>query len=380
MRAYGTGSIRAYKTRNGERYQVSLPPLTTGGKRAWKSYPTRAAAEQQLALACAAVAQGEVEHISAMTLQLYGERWLAGRRHRTAADDRSRWQRFLASRPLAQLALSEITPGQIKRLLEGLQRTRKLVPVAGKRFAKATAKEFISAQTIRHVYGLLRRILSDAVIDGHLERNPCDGYRPPDAEKLRAKQLRTFLSRDEIEHLLGCTAVDLKYRLIYEVAIFTGLREGELWGLRWGDLELGPSPRCTARHSYGGKTKNTKTREFVLLPRAATALRRWRELSITTQATDLVFPGLRGRMHAEGYDAEWAGRGKNRELAGIRAGVRFHDFRHTFASHLIMGTWGAAWRIEEVREYIGHSSISVTQQYAHLSDDHLSELAGRTCG
>jgi integrase len=47
--------------------------------------------------------------------------------------------------------------------------------------------------------------------------------------------------------------------------------------------------------------------------------------------------------------------------------VRFHDLRHTCASHLVSGTWGRAWRLEEVRDYLGHSNISVTQRYAHMS-------------
>jgi hypothetical protein len=45
----------------------------------------------------------------------------------------------------------------------------------------------------------------------------------------------------------------------------------------------------------------------------------------------------------------------------------FHDLRHTCASHLVSGTWGRAWRLEEVRDYLGHSNISVTQRYAHMS-------------
>ncbi len=55
--------------------------------------------------------------------------------------------------------------------------------------------------------------------------------------------------------------------------------------------------------------------------------------------------------------------------------VWFHDLRHTCASHLLMGSWGSAWRLEEVRDFLGHESITSTQRYAHLSQDHLQKKA-----
>ena len=58
--------------------------------------------------------------------------------------------------------------------------------------------------------------------------------------------------------------------------------------------------------------------------------------------------------------------------------MRFHDLRHTCASHLLMGTWGRAWKIEEVCAFLGHSDITVTQRYAHLSPDHLNRAAAET--
>ncbi len=60
--------------------------------------------------------------------------------------------------------------------------------------------------------------------------------------------------------------------------------------------------------------------------------------------------------------------------------VRFHDLRHTCASHLVMGTWGRQWTVNEVSAFIGHSDISVTQRYAHLSVDHLAVAAAETTG
>ena len=65
-----------------------------------------------------------------------------------------------------------------------------------------------------------------------------------------------------------------------------------------------------------------------------------------------------------------------RKRAGIERRVRFHDLRHTCASHLLMGTWGVRLSIEEVSAWLGHSSTAVTQRYAHLAPDHLSARVG----
>lgn len=379
MRTYGTGSIRRYQTQQGERWRAALPALSTGGRKRYKSYRSKEEAEQALAAAMLAVSEGRAEAPGPLTLGQYGERWLALATHRSANDDRSRWRRHIASRPIAAMALQSIRAGHIKRLIEGLARTRKLVPTPGKLGARAISQDTMSAQSIRHVFGLLRRVLGDALVDGHIEANPCAGYRLPPIEKQRMETPPVFLTAEEINQVLTCSEIPLKYRLCYEVAIFTGLREGELWGLRWQDLDLERST-CAAKHSYSGPTKGNKVRRFTLLPRAAAALRRWRDLTKWTKSSDYVFPGPRGRQHADGYDAEWGGEGKYREKAGIRPEVRFHDFRHTFCSHLAMGTWGERWTLQDIQQYIAHSSIGVTQRYSHLSPSHLADLAARTIG
>ncbi len=87
-------------------------------------------------------------------------------------------------------------------------------------------------------------------------------------------------------------------------------------------------------------------------------------------------------------DAGWADRVRAKgvvhkgwkTVAGITRRVRFHDLRHTCASHLLMGTWGRSWSLDEVRAFIGHSSTATTARYAHLSADHLHKAASMTVG
>lgn len=90
-----------------------------------------------------------------------------------------------------------------------------------------------------------------------------------------------------------------------------------------------------------------------------------------------------------GYDAGWAdvpelGRAAPyvafgwRRRAGIARDSRSHDLRHTCASHLVMGTWGRVWRLDEVRDFLGHTDVAVTQRYAHLAPDALLGAAAET--
>lgn len=78
----------------------------------------------------------------------------------------------------------------------------------------------------------------------------------------------------------------------------------------------------------------------------------------------LVFPSLRGTMRQPGAPSGW-----ERWVASARLGrtVRWHDLRHTCASSLVAGWWGRAWTLTEVCALLGHSSIKVTERYAHLA-------------
>ena len=378
MRAYGSGTVE--QTGSGQ-WRYTLPASATGGKRVRsKSMASQQEAEQALEAALQMLASGAVTH-GALTLGEYWRTWYERTTHRSRKDDAGLWGRYLAGKSLAMMPMEDITPGHVRRFVDGLSRTRKQLPTEGKRGARRVVAQALSPQTVRHAFGLLRRVLGDARLDGHIPDNPCTAVKMPNIERKRVEEAPSFLSADEIEQLLTAEEVPQRFRLIYEVAIFTGLREGELWGLRWKDLDLDSrQPKCSATYSYGGPTKNTRVRRFVLLPRAAAALKRWRDIADYTKPEHFVFPGRNGEQHTKGYDAEWGGKGKYREAVGLRRELRFHDFRHTCASHLIMGTWGKRWQLHDVCKYLDHSSISVTERYAHLSPSHLADLAMQTVG
>jgi hypothetical protein len=173
----------------------------------------------------------------------------------------------------------------------------------------------------------------------------------------------------------------MRSRLLFIFAMFTGLRAGELCGLRWEDVDEARGV-VHVRWSRGEPTKGGKPREVPLLAPALTAIRAWRTMSKAAQTRShlaLVWPARDGGYHADGYDADWP---KMKKMAGVTRRVRFHDLRHTFASHMLQGTWAPGLvarplRLEELRDLLGHADIAVTQRYAHLCSDAVASLFHR---
>ncbi len=184
----------------------------------------------------------------------------------------------------------------------------------------------------------------------------------------RTAKLPDWLREHEIARVLGCQAVPLRLRLIYAVRIYTGLRPGELWGLRWEDVDFDRDV-LTVRHSRNEAPKTHAEREVTLLWPAKAALLTWREMK---PGDGLVFPSeTTGRVYGDWYDAEWY---EHRRLFRLGRRFTFYDLRHTCASHLLQGTWAPryverAFRLEEVQDVLGHEDIATTQMYAHLCSD-----------
>ena len=177
----------------------------------------------------------------------------------------------------------------------------------------------------------------------------------------------------EIQALLE--AADARWRVIILTAVLTGLREGELLGLAWGDIDW-TNRQIYVRQQYtAGRFSELKTkasRRRVDLPGELVAeLRRWR-LACPPGAHDLVFPNGAGNPETHG---NLLNRGFYPALrrAGLRK-IRFHDLRHTYASLLIAN----GEHPKRIQALMGHSSINVTMDvYGHLMPGGGDEVADR---
>lgn len=315
------------------------------------------------------------------TLRAWGVEWLDARERaglRSVRKDRRRWSKHVAPSWLAALPLRKIDRPAIVRFVAELGELR-----------HSRTGALLSRGTAVHTLNLVRKALLDAADRGAIPSNPATDVRIPRGRGSSAESW-TWLTLDEIDVLLALPVsrglqrsatgdetdtITPAQRAIYTVAIFAGLRAGEMWALRWRDVVLDERrPELVIRCSNDGPTKSGKVRHVPLLAPAREALETWRALAPGI-GDALVFPGDDGDQHAEGFDAGWD---RVRALLELDRRVRLHDLRHTCASHLVQGSWGRAWRLEEVREYLGHSSIRVSERYAHLAPGGLHDVARAT--
>jgi integrase len=139
------------------------------------------------------------------------------------------------------------------------------------------------------------------------------------------------------------------------LALNTGLRKGEIFGLTWGDVNL-VGAMVTVR---GEGAKSGQTR---YVPLNAEALKVISEWQAGGAADDLVFPGRGDGEPLDDIKKGWAPIVKAAKLEQFT----FHDLRHTFASKLVM----AGVDLNTVRELLGHADIKMTLRYAHLAPEH----------
>jgi integrase len=247
---------------------------------------------------------------------------------------------------------------------------RQLQPAAIQGYYGDACKR-LSARTVHHHHRVLSQSLKYAVRQGYLGRNPCEFV---DAPSPRRKTMRT-LTPVEVDILLLNANGSPYYPVIY-TALSTGLRQAELLGLRWRDLDFHSASISVAQVLYKRQGvcqfKEPKTthsrRRVAMTPKLAIFLashksqreRLCEELEVVLSLDDLVFTSSRGGpinptsvSHAFGKLARSAGLGS----------VRFHDLRHTFASLMFMR--GAKPKV--ISEALGHSSVAFTMDvYSHI--------------
>lgn len=317
-------------------------------------FETREEAEEVLA-----ALQMQVGPEAKTTLRGWGASWLDQRErdgmHRDVKSDRSRW-RYVEAQPWADEPIDTLSSKTIRAWVRSLVTSGK------------------ARQTVSNALNLLRVALEAAVEADMLPSNPARGILVP--KVARTDDTWTYLTPAEIGRLLTHEVLPAYQRAVFSFAIYTGARQGEIFGLHWRDVHF-DERRVVFRYSWRGPRKNGRVLHVPLLEPALETLRSWRSIR-PSLPNALVFPAEDGSIHTKGYDAQWADRW--RAAAGMRPDVCFHDFRHTCAASLVSGAWGRPWRLEEVKDFLGHSSITVTQRYAHLTPAALHAAARDTAG
>jgi len=199
----------------------------------------------------------------------------------------------------------------------------------------------------------------------------------PHFEMGREPDHRTrYLERDEIVRLLdACRTSRNKYLYALVVlALQTGMRRGELFGLTWDRVDFSRGVLIIDR------SKNGRRREVPMTTTAYAVLRELREKANDAEGPVFASNGRAWGDVKHGFTTACIKAGINPKRPSttdprppLRAQFRFHDLRHTAASWLVMN--GAA--LQDVRELLGHRDLQMTLRYAHLSPAHLRSAIGR---
>lgn len=265
-----------------------------------------------------------------------------------------------------------------------------LQPAAVQRFVNRVSASGAAPRTVVHVLACLRAAMSQAVRWGLLDRNPCDHIKSPriphsEPQILSPEQTRALLVQVKGDPL----------EALYVLAAMTGMRQGEILGLRWSAVNLtagtlsvertlwwepDPEAKAAGRKITRKPTlvdpKTERSRRTIHLPaRVVTALTDHRKREMQTRKevdAGLVFCRPTGTALEPGA----AYRGLRRHLAAAKLPiVRFHDLRHGMASlHLADGM-----PVSQVSELLGHANASVTLNiYGHVLENARRETAERT--
>ncbi len=190
---------------------------------------------------------------------------------------------------------------------------------------------------------------------GWLTDNPAKKVTSPELPDGRVR----YLDDDERDRLLqACKeSSNVWLYMCVTLALSTGMRQGELMGLKWPDVNTKDS------FAILHKTKNGERRRVAIVGHGLELLREHRK--VRRLDTDLLFPG---KNPEKPIDLR-----KPFETALKRAEItdfKWHDLRHCTASYLAMN--GAS--LAEIAEVLGHKTLAMVKRYAHLSDGHVSSV------
>jgi len=257
-------------------------------------------------------------------------------------DDEMRWKCHVKSH-IAGKKMDAITALDVQKIIDNMK--------ANKDYAPAT---------IKHVIVLIKRVYNWAMkMDLYEGANPASKIELP---KLN-NEVTECLSKQEIKRLLKILDhwINMRAALLIKFALYTGLRRGELFNLKWENVD------CKNGWIY---LSNTKGGKDSYLPISDEALKVLNEAINHLPYPDcpFVFPNRRGGKRTT-ISKIWT---RIKKRAKISNGFRFHGLRHTFASYLASSGKVSQYTLQKL---LTHKTPQMTQRYAHLFDETLKEGA-----
>ena len=247
-----------------------------------------------------------------------------------------------------------------------------------------TKRGALSAKTISYIHTTLHKALADAVDAELIARNPAERAKPPRPSKQTNSGIQAWDS-DELHAFLNHVK-DSRLAAIWRLTAMTGMRRGEILGLRWGDLDV-DAERLSVRQAlvavgYDVITSTPKSHSARVIDLDAETIRMLRRhrraqaeerllWGVDYEDHDLVVAKENGEpMHPHTFSQSFERIIVN---AGLRK-IRLHDLRHTHASLALK----AGVPVKVVSERLGHESPAFTlKQYAHVLPGMQAEAAAQ---
>lgn len=263
---------------------------------------------------------------------------LTGVTSRTKADYRAIYRRYLSS--LGPLPLTLITKAHVIGIVNDMD----------------SELDRKSPKTIKNAVHMLASVMSLAIDEGHITRNPCRRIRLPRAQVDEEAEPR-FLTHEEFAALHA--EIPAHYKPLVVFLFGTGLRWSEATALQWRHVDL-IAGTVRVRQAWKripggfevGPPKSEKSKRTVNA--AVAALTAVAPLAGKPQAWVFTTPTGKTVSHSNFYNRIWAPAAAR---AGLNPRPRIHDARHTHASWLISD--GAT--LEQVQDQLGHESILTTR-------------------
>ena len=251
-------------------------------------------------------------------------------------------------------------------ILPGLGRTTKVADVTDtdvKRLHRKTSEH--APIKANRVIALLSKMFNLAMSPGWNMRSKQDGNPCEYVKRNPETKRKRYLKPDELARLLIAldSHPDVQAANIVRMLLLTGARSGEVFAMRWDQLDLDSGKWVKP----GATTKQKTEHEVPLSPDAVQLLS-----DLLEQADDgaeFVFPGRHGVGHRVDLKRPWP---EICKAAGI-TGLRVHDLRHSYASFLVSTGHG----LPVIKDLLGHTQISTTMRYAHLFDEVTRKATGK---
>lgn len=370
-KANGSGTIRKRADGRWEgKYTLGYDPKT--GKLIRKSVYGKTQKEVRLALSkiVSEMDSGTYAEPSKMKVSQWLDEWLASYTMNIKPATRSAYEEHIRVHikpSLGDILLKQLSTRDIQQLYTNLLKERELSP-----------------KTVRNIHGVLHRTLEQAKLLGYVRVNPADAAVTPRVEK---KQVETLDAEDIGKFLAAIRGTKYEYPLF--VAVFTGLRQGELLGLTWDcvDFEHGMLLINKQHNRVKGDTefrfaslKNDKARVLTVADEVIDVLKLQKQRQESWAAAlgngwenpdNLVFTTEFGRyINNKILYQNFKRIAKNLG----KPDLRFHDLRHTYAVNSLR----AGDDIKTVQENLGHATASFTlSTYAHATPGMKRESAKR---